>query len=67
MYEIWFLGRNDWGDLQYFKRLGFKKKLPTAIKIATNLGKNSYVKKYGQSRPVWINNEFFNNMVQNHD
>ena len=59
MYEIWYVGRNDWNDLQFFKRLGFKKKIQTAIKIAMRLGKNSYVKKYGSQQPLWINNPEF--------
>lgn len=56
MYEVWFLYRDDWGKLSFVKRKGFNKKLGTAIKLAKSLGHNSYVKKYGEIRPVFVNN-----------
>lgn len=59
MYEIWYVMRDDWGQQHFYKQKGFKKKLQTAIKIAMRLGKNSYVKKYGTVKPIWINNPEF--------
>jgi len=67
MYEIWYILRDEWGKIQYVKRPGFRKKVQSAVKLAAKLGKNSYVKKYGQIRPVWINNSSLNEMVQDHD
>jgi len=64
MYEIWFLYRDDWGKLSFVKRKGFQKKLGTAIKLAKALGHNSYVKKYGSTRPVFVNNNYFDSLLE---
>ena len=64
MFEIWFINRDDWGELKYYKRKGFCNKLGVAIKIAKRLGDKAYVKKYGDVKPIWINNESFNNKLK---
>ncbi len=65
MYEIFFLLRDDWGTAQYRKRKGFKTNLQSAIKLAKKLGEGSYVKKYGNPRPVWINDSNLQTLLEN--
>ena len=64
MYCIYFVWRDDWGDLSYHKRPGLVKKLGTAIRLAKRYGHNSYVKKYGDPRPIWINNNELNSHLE---
>ncbi len=55
MYEVFFLYRDDFGNLSYQKHRGMIKRLQTAIKLARKLGNKSYVKKYMETQPTWVN------------
>ncbi len=55
MYEVFFLYRDDFGNLSYQKHRGMIKRLQTAIKLARKLGNKAYVKKYMETQPTWVN------------
>lgn len=56
MYEIFTFMRDDWGKLTQIRVGKMHKKLPTAIRICRKKAVNSFVKKYGERKPAFINN-----------
>ncbi len=64
MYEVYYLERDDWGKLHYYKRRGLVKNLGRAIKLCKAYGKNAYVKRYGSRRPIWVNNPNINKHLE---
>jgi len=54
MYEIYSLERNEWGEMHYYRKGKMHNHLKRAINICKRLQNRSYVRKYGDPRPVFI-------------
>jgi hypothetical protein len=54
MYEIWSLERDEWGEMNYYRKGKLHTQIKRAINICKKLQDKSYVVKYGNPKPLFI-------------